>query len=103
MGKIMLAYHPRCLGFYPPDLFLTSRIQRRQKEIRRAMPDAFDLLTICVEAGLGFDGAMAKVFEKWDNELGSAFGRVMREIQLGNKGSKRCFAGYGRPPWVLLR
>jgi len=71
------------LGFYLPNLLLTSKIQRRQKEIRRAMPDALDLLTICVEAGLGFDGAMQKVYEKWDNELGRGFGRVIREIQLG--------------------
>jgi tight adherence protein C len=47
------------------------------------MPDALDLLTICVEAGLGFDGAMQKVYEKWDNELARGFGRVIREIQLG--------------------
>ncbi len=47
------------------------------------MPDALDLLTICVEAGLGFDAAMSKLFEKWDNELGRSFGRVVREIQLG--------------------
>jgi tight adherence protein C len=47
------------------------------------MPDALDLLTICVEAGLGFDGAMAKVYQKWDNEVARAFGRVIREIQLG--------------------
>ena len=47
------------------------------------MPDALDLLTICVEAGLGFDGAMQKVYEKWDNELSLAFGRVLKEIQLG--------------------
>jgi tight adherence protein C len=47
------------------------------------MPDALDLLTICVEAGLGFDAAMAKVYEKWENELGSAFGRVIKEVQLG--------------------
>jgi tight adherence protein C len=71
------------LGFYVPDMLLTSRIQRRQKAIRRAMPDALDLLTICVEAGLGFDGAMSKVYEKWENELALAFGRVIREIQLG--------------------
>jgi tight adherence protein C len=70
-------------GFYVPELLLTSKIQRRQKEIRKAMPDALDLLTICVEAGLGFDGAMAKVNEKWTNELAVAFGRVIREIQLG--------------------
>ena len=71
------------LGFYVPELLLRSRIQRRQKSIRRSLPDALDLLTICVEAGLGFDGAMAKVHDKWDNELSLAFGRVIREIQLG--------------------
>lgn len=70
-------------GFYLPHLMLTSRITRRQKEIRKAMPDALDLLTICVEAGLGFDAAMAKVSEKWENELSLAFARVIREIQLG--------------------
>jgi tight adherence protein C len=47
------------------------------------MPDALDLLTICVEAGLGFDAAMSKIYEKWPNELGLSFGRVVREIQLG--------------------
>ena len=71
------------LGFYVPEMLLTSRIERRQKAIRRAMPDALDLLTICVEAGLGFDGAMQKVSEKWENELSQAFGRVIRELQLG--------------------
>ena len=70
-------------GFYLPHLMLTSRINRRQKEIRKAMPDALDLLTICVEAGLGFDAAMSKVSEKWENELSLAFARVIREVQLG--------------------
>ncbi|HEX7973084.1 MAG TPA: type II secretion system F family protein [Anaerolineales bacterium] len=70
-------------GFYLPEMLLKSKIERRQKAIRRAMPDALDLLTICVEAGLGFDGAMAKVTEKWDNELSLGFARVLREIQLG--------------------
>jgi tight adherence protein C len=71
------------LGFYFPQLWLTSKIQRRQKEIRKALPDALDLLTICVEAGLGFDAAMAKVSEKWESELSLAFSRVIQEIQLG--------------------
>src|SRR5574339_635598 len=70
-------------GFFLPHLMLTSRITRRQKEIRKAMPDALDLLTICVEAGLGFDAAMSKVSEKWENELSLAFARSIREIQLG--------------------
>jgi len=70
-------------GFYLPHLMLTSKITRRQKEILKAMPDALDLLTICVEAGLGFDAAMSKVSEKWDNELSLALSRTIREIQLG--------------------
>ncbi len=71
------------VGFYFPQLWLGSKIARRQKSVRRAMPDALDLLTICVEAGLGFDAAMAKVSEKWENELSLAFARVIQEIQLG--------------------
>jgi tight adherence protein C len=71
------------VGFYFPQLWLSSKISRRQKNIRKAMPDALDLLTICVEAGLGFDAAMAKVSEKWETELSMAFARVIQEIQLG--------------------
>ena len=71
------------LGFYFPNLWLGSQISKRQKDIRKAMPDALDLLTICVEAGLGFDAAMAKVSEKWETELSFAFKRVIQEIQLG--------------------
>ena len=47
------------------------------------MPDALDLLTICVEAGLGFDAAMIKVAEKWESPLSRAFGRAIQEVQLG--------------------
>ncbi len=71
------------LGFLFPQMWLSSKIGRRQKEVRRALPDALDLLTICVEAGLGFDAAMAKVSEKWESELSLAFSRVIQEIQLG--------------------
>lgn len=71
------------MGFFFPQLWLTSKINKRQKEVRKAMPDALDLLTICVEAGLGFDAAMAKVSEKWETELSMAFSRVIQEIQLG--------------------
>ena len=71
------------LGFYFPQMMLQSQIGKRQKNVRKAMPDALDLLTICVEAGLGFDAAMAKVSEKWENELSLSFARVIQEIQLG--------------------
>jgi tight adherence protein C len=71
------------LGFFFPQLWLQSRINARQSEIRKAMPDALDLLTICVEAGLGFEAAMSKVSEKWENQLSLALLRAIREIQLG--------------------
>lgn len=71
------------LGFFLPSLWLLSRIRRRQKSITRSLPDALDLLTICVEAGLGFDASMAKVAEKWNDDLSLAFNRVIQELQLG--------------------
>jgi len=71
------------LGYFFPDLWLNQEIKKRQLEIRKAMPDALDLLTICVEAGLGFDAAMSNVAEKWENQLSLAFARAIREIQLG--------------------
>lgn len=71
------------IGFFFPQLWISSKISRRQKEVRKSMPDALDLLTICVEAGLGFDAAMQKVSEKWETELSLAFSRVIQEVQLG--------------------
>lgn len=81
--KLLLIPTVTVLGHYLPVLWLGSRIRRRQSEVVKALPDALDLLTICVEAGLGFDAAMAQVVEKWDNELSQAFGRVLQEIGLG--------------------
>ncbi|HEY5140737.1 MAG TPA: type II secretion system F family protein [Methylococcales bacterium] len=81
--KLLIVLVFTVLGYFLPDLLVKSKTDRRQKQVRKAMPDALDLLTICVEAGLGFDAAMSKVHEKWDNELAMAFGRVIREIQLG--------------------
>lgn len=73
------------LGYYFPVSSINGKIRKRQEAIQKALPDALDLLVICVEAGLGFDAAMGKVYEKWDNELALAFGRVLREIQLGKQ------------------
>lgn len=71
------------LGFYYPRFWLNRQIARRKKEILKTLPDALDLLVICVEAGLGFDAAMQRVAERWNNELGRAFARVLHEIALG--------------------
>lgn len=71
------------LGFMMPVLWLRSKIRKRQDEIIKSLPDALDLLTITVEAGMGFDGAMAKVAEKWDNEISKGFAKVVQEMRLG--------------------
>jgi tight adherence protein C len=81
--SLLYAMIALALGFFFPQLWLDEQIKKRQLEIRKAMPDALDLLTICVEAGLGFDAAMSNVAEKWENELSMAFARAIREIQLG--------------------
>jgi tight adherence protein C len=81
--KILVAGVALVAGFLMPMLWLRTKISRRQRSIVKSLPDALDLLTICVEAGLGFDAAMAKVAEKWEDELSAAFMRVIQEIQLG--------------------
>ena len=72
------------IGFFMPQLLLQSKINSRQDIIRKSLPDALDLLTICVQAGLGFDAAMSRVAEKWEDALADEFSRALREIQLGN-------------------
>jgi len=71
------------LGYQLPMLQLSSKIKKRQENVVKSLPDALDLMVVCVEAGLGFDAAMGKVYEKWDNEVARAFGRIIQEIQLG--------------------
>lgn len=71
------------VGFLLPQLWLRSVISRRKSAIIKKLPDALDLMTICVDAGLTFDGAMDKVYEKWQDPLSIEFGRVIYEMQLG--------------------
>jgi tight adherence protein C len=71
------------IGFMMPVFWLGSKTRRRQTEILKSLPDSLDLLTIAVEAGMGFDGAMQKLADKWDNELSKGFGRTVQEMRLG--------------------
>ncbi len=68
------------VGFILPELWLTSRVRRRQHRITIALPDALDLLVVCVEAGLGLDQALARVAE----ELRIAHPNLSDELQLVN-------------------
>jgi tight adherence protein C len=83
MNRFLLPLVIGALGYFIPVLWLGGKIRGRQQEVIRALPDALDLLTISVEAGLGFDAALFKVAEKWDNELSRAFERVIHEIRIG--------------------
>jgi tight adherence protein C len=71
------------LGYMLPGMWLGSKIKERKNNIVKALPDALDLLTISVEAGLGFDIALKRVTEKWDDDLSREFKRVLLDISLG--------------------
>jgi len=70
-------------SYFLPDLWLRSLIDARQKKIRLALADTLDLLTISVEAGLGFDVALAKVIKNYPGPLAEEFSRVLHEMQVG--------------------
>jgi tight adherence protein C len=71
------------MGIILPDYMLQQTIGRRQYQIRKSLPDILDLLIVSVEAGLGFDGAMAKVVEKMKGPFPQELRRVLLEMQLG--------------------
>ncbi len=81
--KLLYILGGSALGFTLPFLLLRSMKDRRQGAVVKKLPDALDLMTICVDAGLTFNAAMQKVDEKWDDELAREFGRVIYEMQLG--------------------
>jgi tight adherence protein C len=68
------------LGYLLPDMWLTWRVSVRQRKLRRALPDALDLLVICVEAGLGLDQALMKVSQ----DMRIAHPELSEELQFVN-------------------
>jgi tight adherence protein C len=70
-------------GFFLPDLLLYNTGVKRQEEIVNALPDALDMLTVCVEAGLSFDGALAQVARNTRGPLAEEFARTLQEMQIG--------------------
>jgi tight adherence protein C len=73
------------IAYLVPKLLLGTRVKRAQREIRLSMPDAMDLMSVCVESGLTFEGAMSKVAERYHNRLGLEFAQVLSEIRLGRQ------------------
>jgi tight adherence protein C len=73
------------LGFTVPEFWLGGRVRKRQHAILLMIPDALDLLTISVRAGLGFDAALGKVVEKLQGPLSDEFRRALAEVRVGKQ------------------
>ncbi|MHB9038397.1 MAG: type II secretion system F family protein [Armatimonadota bacterium] len=71
------------IGYIVPDQQLSRRVRARREEILHALPNTIDLLIVSVEAGLGFDAAMARIVEKTKGPLSEEFGKALREMRMG--------------------
>jgi len=71
------------IAYVAPDWWLGRTIASRRKAVRRALPDLLDLLCVSVEAGLGFDGAIQKVADKFADPVGGEFREYLKEVRLG--------------------
>jgi tight adherence protein C len=66
-----------------PALWLMRAGRKRQDEVRKGLPDALDMLSVCASAGLGFDQSLQQVGEQWGTEVGNEFGRAVSELNMG--------------------
>ncbi|MGC5018949.1 type II secretion system F family protein [Micromonospora sp. DT47] len=72
-------------GFFAPDLLVLHLAQERQQEIRRTLPDIMDTLVVTVEAGLGFEAALAQVVRNGRGPMVGELARVLHEMQIGRR------------------
>jgi tight adherence protein C len=83
MRGAMVALIGAVVGYYGPNLYLYQRGHDRTQKMQRELPDALDLLTISVEAGLGFDAALSQVARNTTGPLAQELARVLQEMQIG--------------------
>jgi tight adherence protein C len=81
--RISLIVLVTLIGYLIPGAQVSSMAANRQKTIQRQLPDVMDLLTISVEAGLGFDAAIAQVVKNVPGPLAEEFSRLLQEVQIG--------------------
>jgi tight adherence protein C len=82
-GTVFLLIVLPALGYFVPDLILLGRAQERQQLIARELPDTLDQITICVEAGLGFEAAAARAARQGKGPLAEELARTLQDIQIG--------------------
>lgn len=71
------------MGYSVPIVWLRGLVRKKQELVLKALPDTLDMLSVCSAAGLGFDQAMQRISEYYDNPLGEEFGRVILELEVG--------------------
>jgi tight adherence protein C len=81
--KIIFTVMFGALGFLFPRMWLKGKVKARQKKVIKALPDAMDLITTCVEAGLGLDAALARVAEKSSGPFSEELSHMLRDIAMG--------------------
>jgi len=82
-GGILIGAAAAGFGFFLPDILVYNAGQKRQETLRRGLADALDMLTVCVEAGQGFDAAIMQVARSVTGPVAGEFARVLQEIQIG--------------------
>jgi tight adherence protein C len=81
--NLLAAFLSVIVTFLLPQSWLDRKVRERQDKVRKNLPDALDMLSVCVTAGLGFDQALQRVNEHWETPISAEFGRVLKEIEMG--------------------
>lgn len=83
LGQAVAVLAFGAVGWMVPGTWLKGQVTRRQKEVLKSLPDALDLVTTCVGAGLGLDAALARVADKSSGALATELTRMLREVAMG--------------------